>query len=92
LQIRLSKHAQKFLLQMTQKKHQLQIKYKIEALRLEPFPIDSTALQGDLKGKYRADVGEYRIIYAVDNDEKSLKVSLIGKRNDGEIYKKASRK
>lgn len=92
MQIHLSKEAQKFLKQLTQKKHQLQLKYKIESLKLEPFPADSKALQGDLKGRYRVDVGEYRIIYVVTPAEGIVKISLVGKRNDGEIYKRAARK
>ena len=38
----------------------------------------------------RADVGEYRIIYTVEND--TLNVFVIGKRNDAEVYKKLKRK
>ncbi|WP_236861757.1 type II toxin-antitoxin system RelE family toxin [Candidatus Magnetominusculus xianensis] len=33
----------------------------------------------------RVDAGEYRIIYKVENN--CVYVQLIGKRNDGEIYK-----
>jgi mRNA interferase RelE/StbE len=37
----------------------------------------------------RVDIGEYRIIYRVDGD--ILKVFLIGKRNDDEIYRNVRR-
>ena len=40
---------------------------------------------------YRADVGEYRIIYEIE-ESILLLVILIGKRNDGDVYKKLSRK
>jgi len=33
----------------------------------------------------RADVGEFRIVYLVETD--TIKIVLIGKRNDSEIYK-----
>jgi len=40
---------------------------------------------------FRADVGEYRVIYEIENDTMFLFI-LIGKRNDDDIYKKLSRK
>jgi mRNA interferase RelE/StbE len=39
---------------------------------------------------YRADVGEYRIVYQVE--EQTLEILLIEKRNDDEIYKQLKRK
>ncbi len=50
-------------------------------------PADSKALQG--YPFWRADVGEYRIVYRVE--ENCLKVALVDKRNDDEVYKKLSR-
>jgi mRNA interferase RelE/StbE len=48
-----------------------------------PLQANATALKGyPFK---RVDAGEYRIIYKVEF-EALLKVSLIGKRNDNEIY------
>lgn len=40
---------------------------------------------------FRADVGEYRVIYEIENDTMLLLI-LIGKRNDDDIYKKLSMK
>lgn len=37
----------------------------------------------------RADVGEYRLIYSVESDV--LRIFVIGKRNDDEVYKKLRR-
>ncbi|KHK00541.1 hypothetical protein NY78_4009 [Desulfovibrio sp. TomC] len=37
----------------------------------------------------RADVGEYRIVYRVEDDV--LLEPLIGKRNDGDVYKRLGR-
>jgi len=49
-----------------------------------PKPRDSKELKGH---PYRgADIGEYRIIYRVEEDV--LKIALVGKRNDSAAYKK----
>ncbi|NOT54936.1 MAG: type II toxin-antitoxin system RelE/ParE family toxin [Deltaproteobacteria bacterium] len=48
-----------------------------------PEPHDSAALTG--YPYRRVDIGEYRIVYRVEGD--MLKVPLVGKRNDDEIYK-----
>ena len=48
-----------------------------------PEPHDSASLAG--VPYRRVDIGEYRIIYRIDGD--ILKVPLIGKRNDDEVYR-----
>ena len=53
-----------------------------------PFPHDSKKLSN---GDRRVDVGEYRIIYRFDVDAQIIEVVLIGKRNDGEVYKQLKR-
>jgi len=53
----------------------------------DPEPPDSSQLIG--YPYRRADIGEYRIIYRVEED--CLKVALVGKRNDDEIYRQLSR-
>lgn len=60
-----------------------QIFNKILALMEDPEPPDSFPLIG--YPYRRADVGEYRIIYRVEED--CSKVALAGKRNDDEIYR-----
>lgn len=87
LKIQLTKHVCKFLGRRPQK-HALQLKATLQKLRANPFPQDSKKLKC-LKGcadYHRVSVGEYRIVYRVESD--ALLISLIGKRNDGEIYKK----
>ncbi len=64
-----------------------QVVRKILSLMEEPMPTDSISLSG--YPYRRADMGEYRIIYRVEND--LLKVALVGKRNDDEVYKKLKR-
>jgi len=50
---------------------------------------DSVSLKGydDL---FRKDIGEYRIIYRLEKE--TVKIPLIGKRNDDEVYKQLKRK
>ena len=64
-----------------------QVVKKILALMENPRPADSQILQGH--PFWRADIGEYRIIYRVE--ENCLKVALVDKRNDDEVYKKLNR-
>ncbi|MBT4876174.1 MAG: type II toxin-antitoxin system RelE/ParE family toxin, partial [Desulfobacula sp.] len=53
----------------------------------DPEPHDSKELKGY---PYRGtDIGEYRIIYRLE--ENVLKIVLVGKRNDSEVYKKMTR-
>lgn len=65
-----------------------QIVKKVFALLADPHPHDSQELKG--YPFLRNDVGEYRIIY--DIQENTLRVVLLGKRNDSEIYKDLSNK
>ena len=69
-----------------------QIFMKILSLRRNPFPSDSKKLQNfNYKGLsgYRADQGEYRIIYAADEDNKQVLIGKILNRN--EDYKELKR-
>lgn len=52
-----------------------------------PEPHDSAPLAGS--PFRRVDIGEYRIVYRVDGD--LLRVPLIGKRNDSEVYRNLRR-
>ena len=83
LTVNISRHAHKFLLKLPTK-HARQIKSKIEALIAFPVPADSKQLVNYFPYR-RADQGEYRIIYKVEND--ILYIVLVGKRNDDEVYK-----
>jgi len=85
LTIDLSKRAAKFLKSLPAKQGK-QIAQTLMGLRKLPFPHDSKKLTGCQY--YRVDIGEYRIIYRVDN---CIIVLLIGKRNDDEVYRKLNR-
>lgn len=69
-----------------------QVLVKILSLRRNPTPQDFKELKnfhyGKLKG-YRADQGEYRIIYAVDEQSKTVRIRHILNRN--EDYKELKR-
>ncbi len=64
-----------------------QVTNKIFSLLEHPEPVDSTALKG--YPYRRTDIGEYRIIYRLEHQ--CVKVALVGKRNDDEVYKRFAR-
>ncbi|MDR1579548.1 MAG: type II toxin-antitoxin system RelE/ParE family toxin [Synergistaceae bacterium] len=66
-----------------------QIARAIFTLMGEPFPHDSQELKGypDFR---RKDVGEYRIIYGVQDD--TVLIDVIDKRNDDAMYRRFARK
>ncbi len=84
LKIQITKRVHKFLERLPLKRA-LQLKNKLQELQSDPFPHDSKVLIG-YHSHHRVSVGEYRIVYRVENDV--LLVPLIGKRNDDEVYKK----
>lgn len=82
----LEKRALNFLEHLP-RKHSAQIARKLVLLLADPYPSDSKLLKGiDM---HRADSGEYRIIYRVEKD--LLRVYLIGKRNDNDVYRRLDR-
>jgi len=82
-----SKAAVRFIQDLPAKQFR-QIWLKVLGLLTEPFPNDSSKLQG--YDFYRVDFGEYRIIYQVV-DNTTLDLILIGKRNDDAVYKQLKR-
>ena len=86
LRARLEPLARKFI-EKRPPKHRGQIVRKIDALCQNPFPPDSKPLAGYTL--VRADIGEYRITYRVE--DQVLHVYIVGKRNDDEVYKQLKR-
>jgi len=86
LSLDLTHQAKDFLDQLDPKRFR-QIVKKIFSLMENPRPADSRPLPG--YPFFRADIGEYRIIYRVEGS--CLKVALVDKRNDDEVYKKLGR-
>ena len=88
LRIDPSRQAQRFLRQLTPK-HGRQLAAKLLQLRQDPHPNDAKPLKGFDHPYLRATAGEYRIVYRVEGD--TLKVVIIGKRNDDEVYRQLRR-
>jgi mRNA interferase RelE/StbE len=83
----LTKAAGKFLQKLPAKQFR-QIVTTIFRLMEQPQPHDSKYLIGYPEYR-RVDIGEYRIIYRVDDG--TVKICVIGKRNDSEVYKRFKR-
>lgn len=80
--ILLGKRAQKYLDKLPAK-HARQLLLKVRLLQESPEQPDTKKLQNS--NFYRVDVGEHRIAYAWTSQV--LHVPIIGKRNDGEVYR-----
>lgn len=84
----LTRSAGKFLRNLPAKPFR-QIVTTIFQLRERPEPHDSRPLAGYPEYR-RVDIDEYRIIYRIEED--TVKICVIGKRNDSESYKQFNRK
>lgn len=84
LKLQSTREAQKLLDTLPPKQFR-QVVQKIFALLSNPRPHDTKELKG--YPFLRCDIGEYRIIYDVQNSD-TLRLILVGKRNDDEIYRK----
>ncbi len=82
-----SRQAEKFLRRVPPK-HGRQLALKIRELAADPNLPDSKPLKSF--PYWRADSGEYRIIYHYDDT--TLYVSTGGKRNDDEVYRQLGRR
>ncbi len=82
----LTHQARDFLAHLDPKQFRQVVK-KIFSLMEDAKPADAKPLHG--YPYWRADIGEYRIVYHIDQN--TLKVALVDKRNDDEIYKKLKR-
>ena len=83
LTIKLSKRADKALGKIPAKQAK-QIAARIKQLADDPEALPTVELKGYAPWR-RAKSGEYRIIFKIDGD--ILRVALVGKRNDDEIYR-----
>ena len=88
MKLDLTKQAASFLGGLPAKQYK-QVASRVHELMREPNPHDAKHIHGR-PGYRRVDVGEYRIIYAVEGD--TVKVPVIGKRNDDEVYRILDRK
>ena len=83
----LTRAAGNFLQKLPAKQFR-QIVTTIFGLREQPEPHDAKQLVG-YPEYLRADIGEYRIVCRIDGD--TVRICVIGKRNDGEVYKRFKR-
>jgi mRNA interferase RelE/StbE len=86
LRIEYSRQAEKFLRRLPPK-HGRQLATKITGLSQDPYPPDSATLVG--APFRRADLGEYRIIYDVQDG--TQQIVLVGKCNDAEVCRRLRR-
>jgi mRNA interferase RelE/StbE len=84
----LTKSAGRFLARLDAKPFR-QVVSKILKLRENPEPHDATQIVGSAPYR-RVDIGEYRIVYRVEKD--TVKIAVVGKRNDNEVYRTFQRK
>jgi mRNA interferase RelE/StbE len=85
LPLSLSRASVRFLDTLPAKQYR-QVTRKIIMLMADPRPADAERLKG--YGYSRVTVGEYRVIF--DVRDSVLRVVAIGKRNDGEVYRRLS--
>lgn len=86
LKLDLERRARGFLDGLPAKQFR-QVAVRLFDLLRAPEASDTSALKNS--PYRRADVGEYRIVYRAEGDV--LLMPLIGKRNDGEVYKRLGR-
>lgn len=82
----LTPRSKKYLADVPAKQFR-QLVTKIFALVDDPLPPDARPLKGF--PYHRTDSGEYRIIYRFD--DRTLRIVLIGRRNDAAVYKELQR-
>ncbi len=85
--VRLNRAAAKSLSRLSNRA-QAQIAERILGLSVDATPHDSRPLKG-FAGWHRIDVGEYRVIYRIEDDE--VFVAILGPRNDDRVYREFAR-
>lgn len=88
MNLELTNAARSFIKDLPAKQSK-QVTNKIFDLLRDPYPHDAEKIQG-LQGYRRVTSGEYRIAYTVVGE--TIRIALVGKRNDDEIYKALARK
>lgn len=62
------------------KKVKISIRHKIRALAVNPYPYNATALKGI--GYYKIRVGDYRILYEVNDEVREVEIHRIRHRKE----------
>lgn len=87
LKLKLSREADRFL-QKIPAKHGKQVAERILTLQEDPAALPTEDVKGYSPFR-RLKSGEYRVVYFIENE--TFHVTLIGKRNDDEIYRQIER-
>jgi mRNA interferase RelE/StbE len=82
--VKVSRPAEKFLRALTDKKLYQRLSETLDALEENPRPINSVKLQGE-EELYRVRVGDYRIVYQIQDRQLVVLVVQIGHRR--EVYR-----
>ena len=64
----------------------LKLKERFTQMMKNPIDINSKQLKGELQGYWRSRLGSLRIIYSIDESNKTINIALISSR--GDVYKK----
>jgi mRNA interferase RelE/StbE len=82
--VKISRPAEKFLRALTDKKLYQRLREALDALEENPRPVNSVKLQGE-EELYRVRVGDYRIVYQIQDKQLIVLVVQIGHRR--EVYR-----
>ena len=86
--IEIRPHAQRYLARLPRNLRTV-IADHIDALAQNPRPVWGKRLGGDLKGRWSFRVGDYRVVYRIEDDVLVVLVLHIGPR--GRAYEDAAR-
>jgi mRNA interferase RelE/StbE len=82
--VKVSRPAEKFLRALTDKKLYQRLREALDALEENPRPVNSVKLQGE-EELYRVRVGDYRIVYQIQDRQLIVLVVQMGHRR--EVYR-----
>jgi mRNA interferase RelE/StbE len=82
--VKISRPAEKFLRALTDKKLYQRLREALDALEENPRPVNSVKLQGE-EELYRVRVGDYRIVYQIQDRQLIVLVVQMGHRR--EVYR-----
>ncbi len=88
MKLELTNDARSFLEDLPSKQYK-QVATKVFELLRNPYPHDAKHIKGR-QGYRRITSGEFRIVYKVVDE--TIRIALVGKRNDDEIYRILDRK
>jgi mRNA interferase RelE/StbE len=72
------------------KKVGLRLRRRIGRLSADPRPANSGPLEGGLKPLRKLRVGDYRVVYAIEDDARSVQVVAVGHRS--RVYDRLERR